>query len=330
MTKHRLKNHLLFIVLGLMTLIVFPVVAGKLVISFTSQAPFGNWSQPWQDACEESSIVMVDAFYNNKQLTPDSARNAIKLTLEIKEKSFGTSYDENAEEIVNIINNFFNWEAHVAMRPTIGEIKKELDAGRPVILPTNDQRLNNPNFLNGGPDYHVIILSGYDDNRQVFISQDPGTKNGRNYEYSFDTIMKAMHDWAPKKMNEEKDEYRVAVFTQKEIVDSKDVDADKDQLKKSDEIANRTLLFSPDTDKDSYLDGEEVASGYSPLINEGNLKDNILVRSNSTNRVYLIKNKQKQYITSLGAFDDRGWKWSDVVNVSEKYLERFSAGNEIK
>jgi len=326
--RHRLKNHLLFIVLGLAVLIIFPVAAGTLVISFTPQAPFGNWSQPWQDACEESSIVMVDAFYNNKQLSVSSARDAIKLTLEIKEKVFGKSYDENAQEIADIINKFLNWEARVVSNPTIDQMKQELDAGRPIILPTNGQRLNNPNFLNGGPDYHVIVLSGYDDVRQVFISQDPGTKHGRNYEYSFETIMSAMHDWVSGKMND--GGYQVAVFTQKELVDSKNIDADNDGLIKVDEIANHTLLFSPDTDKDGYLDGEEVKAGYSPLVNENKLEEGALVRSVSTKKIYRIHENKKQYITSVGAFTDRGWKWSEVINVSEKYLSRLPDGSEIK
>jgi len=327
---HRLKRHLLFIVLGLITLLVFPAIAGQLIISFTPQAPYGNWSQPWQDACEESSIVMVDAFYNNKQLTTEAARQAIKLTLEIKEKAYGASLDEDAEKIVSIINNFFNWEARVVNNPSLDELKGELDAGRPIIFPTNGQWLNNPNFLNNGPDYHVLVLSGYDDTKKVFYSQDPGTKHGRNYEYSFSTIQKAIHDWVPGHMWDENDVYRKVVFTQKDLSASAEIDADKDGLIKKDEIARRTLLFSPDTDKDGYSDGEEVSAGYSPLVNEMKLTGERLVRSTGTNKVYLIRNNQKMYVTSMGAFEDMGWKWSDVINVSEKYLDRFQEGKEIK
>ena len=37
--------------------------AKNLPVPFTSQAPAGVWTQPWQDACEEAAIVMVDHFY---------------------------------------------------------------------------------------------------------------------------------------------------------------------------------------------------------------------------------------------------------------------------
>ena len=41
-------------------------------VPFTSQAPEKNWEQPWQDACEEAAVLMLDAYYKNYNLSPPS------------------------------------------------------------------------------------------------------------------------------------------------------------------------------------------------------------------------------------------------------------------
>ena len=34
----------------------------NLSVPFTSQAPEQNWDEPWQDACEEAAVLMLDAY----------------------------------------------------------------------------------------------------------------------------------------------------------------------------------------------------------------------------------------------------------------------------
>ena len=131
-------------------------------------------------------------------------------------------------------------------------------------------------------------------------------------------------------MFEVKDEYRKVVFTSKKIESSKDFDADNDGLKKIDEIINKTLLFSPDTDKDGLLDGEEVLSGYSPVVNEFNFKNNSLIRSDSTKKIYLLQNNTKAYIPNPSIFLQHQWKWSQVVNVSDKYLDGLVSAPDVR
>ena len=316
------------IVVGLALLIVLPSVAGFLKISFTSQSPFGDWSQPWQDACEESSLVMVDSFYHDRELNNDIAEQAILNVLKMKEKYYGVSLDENAEQIAGMINNFFSWEARVVENATLEQMKKELDEGRPIILPTDGKQLNNPNFLNGGPDYHVIVLSGYNEKKKVFISQDPGTQKGHNYEYSYQTIMSAMHDFLPN--NQTKNAKRLAVFTNKDFFSSGLTDGDGDYLLKKDEIKQGTNLFSPDTDNDGYLDGEEVLAGYSPLEAEMKIKTGDLIRSDDNNRVYLLEGEKLRYVVSPEALVRNSWHWGQIKNVSQKFMERFSFGLNVE
>jgi len=46
----------------------------EISVPFTSQAPEGNWQEPWQNACEEASIVMIQNFYKDEGLTVEKAR----------------------------------------------------------------------------------------------------------------------------------------------------------------------------------------------------------------------------------------------------------------
>ncbi len=44
---------------------------------FYSQAPFGNWDFPWQEACEEASILLAANVYHNKQWTREQFNQEI-------------------------------------------------------------------------------------------------------------------------------------------------------------------------------------------------------------------------------------------------------------
>jgi len=74
-------------------------------------------------------------------------------------------------------------------------IKKEIAAGHPVIVPAAGKVLPNPNFTNGGPNYHMLLIIGYD--QTDFITNDPGTRNGKNFRYTYDGLINAIHDWNP-------------------------------------------------------------------------------------------------------------------------------------
>lgn len=315
------------IVAGLVGLLMLPTVASLLVVNFTSQSPFGDWNQPWQDACEEASLVMVDSFYHHRELNSSIAAQAILNVIKMKEKYYGASLDENAEQMADMVNRFFSWEARVVENPTLEQMKKQLDEKQPIILPVDGKRLKNPNFLNGGPDYHVIVLSGYNEKKKVFVSQDPGTKKGHNYEYSYDIIMSAMHDFLPS--DQTKNSKQVAIFTNKDFFESGKTDGDRDDLLKKDELIHGTNLFSPDTDNDGYLDGEEVLHGYSPTTAEMKIGSGELIRLAENKRVYLIEDSEVRHVISPEVLEKNNWSWGQVKNVSQKFLSRFNFGKNV-
>lgn len=199
MTVRLTKYQFLAVGVGLILCLFLYVLKTKAIpVPFISQAPYGNWLQPWQDACEEASIVMIDAYYQGVTLDKPVAKTELLELFAQKERLYGRSLDENAEKIVGLIHNFFSWDAEVVEDPSLEMIKRELDDGHPVIAPVYGKALKNPYFKNGGPDYHVIVMSDYDEERQEFITNEPGTQHGESYRYSYTTIMDALHDYLPR------------------------------------------------------------------------------------------------------------------------------------
>ncbi len=164
-------------------------------VPFTSQAPTGDWSEPWQNACEETSIYMVSSFYANDPIKRDQAVLKIKEILKVKNSQIRISKDESLATISQLIVDLdLPWTAELVSDPTREDLKKELSAGRPIIVPVYAPTLKNPYYGSVTPDYHVLVLTGYDDTTSEFIVHDPGTKNGESLRFSYDTFMTAIHD----------------------------------------------------------------------------------------------------------------------------------------
>lgn len=168
----------------------------NLAVPFTSQAPHSNWSLPYQEACEEASIYMVSEYYKGTSsgvINKDTADTNI-LELVAFEKDFLGGYlDTTAGETSRLIDSFYGYGATVVENPSAQQIKEEIAAGRPVIVPSAGQLLGNPNFVGQGPLYHMFVIKGYTADK--FITNDPGTRHGESYIYNISTIMNAMHDW---------------------------------------------------------------------------------------------------------------------------------------
>ncbi len=167
-----------------------------LKVPFTSQAPLAIWDQLHQEACEEASLLMVYYYRTGQKFTsPQEAEAEIKKMV-TWEESNGFKIDLTAQELIAVASRYLKLKTgRVLMSPTVGQLKAELNAGRPVIVPAAGRLLLNHNFKVPGPIYHMLVLKGYDANG--FIVNDPGTRRGESYLYSFERIMTAMHDWDP-------------------------------------------------------------------------------------------------------------------------------------
>lgn len=169
----------------------------NLAIPFTSQAPHGNWSEPYKESCEEASVYMVHGYYegwSSTRIDPDQADLDLLKIVAFEEELFGYYEDTNAEKTGVFAELMFGYTYRMIENPTVEDIKKELVAGRPVIVPAAGRLLSNPYFTPPGPIYHMLVIRGYTEDG-YFIANDPGTYRGESHLYDFDTIMYALHDW---------------------------------------------------------------------------------------------------------------------------------------
>lgn len=168
----------------------------NLAVPFLSQAPKQNWDMPYQEACEEASMIMASAYYSgtSQAFTPEAGDKAI-LDLVAYEEQNGFPVDVNAEEVTRIMSvRFPNVATRILKNPSVQDLQRELSAGRLVILPADGKALDNPNFRNGGPPYHMLVIKGYTADGR-WITNDPGTRKGADFLYSQENLMTAMHDW---------------------------------------------------------------------------------------------------------------------------------------
>lgn len=171
----------------------------NLDIPFTSQAPTANWDQPWQDACEEASVLMVDYYYQNKAM-PNS--NIVEATLfdmvAWQEDNWQVNENLSVEKLALYVKATFGYKTEIVDDLTVEKIKYYLDRGLPVVVPADGKKLANPYFSNGGPEYHMLLIKGYLSDKQKFITNDPGTSHGENFLYSYDNMMYSIADWDKK------------------------------------------------------------------------------------------------------------------------------------
>ena len=167
-----------------------------LPIPFTPQAPTANWDTLHNEACEEASIIMTQAyFYGFKEstLSPQYTENELTKITKWETTNFGYFLDINSEEIVQTLKQIYGLQSKLITNFSEESVKTILAKKHLIIWPSNGKKLNNPNFKNGGPPYHVIILKGY--NGSTFITNDPGTRLGLNYPYPYQTLYQANGDY---------------------------------------------------------------------------------------------------------------------------------------
>jgi len=294
-------------------------------VPFTTQAPLNKWVEPWENACEETSIVMVNQFFTGTTDTlilPELATEQILNIFSLKEETLGWSLDESAKDMATIINGYLSWEVRLVENPTIEQIQNQINTGFPIIVPAYGKALFNPNFRQGGPEYHVFVISGYDDVQREFIVQEPGTRRGQNYRYPYDRVMTANHDYLFRNTRSGK---CVMLFASPDLSLSKDSDADADGLTKENEILYRTSLTDSDTDRDGFTDGQEVSNGFSPTVNESVIEGGDLVKVADSPKVYVLWAGQKRHILTASSFVRHGWDWKKIQTVSQKFLDQYSS-----
>ena len=172
-------------------------VSKNLAVPFTSQAPNGNWDEPYQEGCEEASVYMVHAYFSGMdegRIPASTADEALLQIVEFEMELFGFYKDTTTEQTGVLAELMYGHNYQLVANPTVEDIQSKLVQGHPVIVPAAGRLLGNPYFTAPGPLYHMLVIRGYTEDGQ-FIVNDPGTYRGEAFLYDFDTIMNAMHDW---------------------------------------------------------------------------------------------------------------------------------------
>lgn len=177
-----------------------PIEQILLDVPFTSQAPFGQWSDPlFQDGCEEASLLMAARYFRGKTddaINSSDATAAITTLSHYARDTYGFYLDIAAADVAHLANDFYDHiTATYATDLTREDIIAALADDALVVLPMNGTALSNPNFTNGGPQRHALLVIGYDPVARAFITNDPGTRNGHHYRYDEDVLIGAIRDY---------------------------------------------------------------------------------------------------------------------------------------
>lgn len=168
---------------------------------FVSQAPYANWDAIHEETCEEAAIIIAH-FYRKgrKELSADEAEKELMAMVRYQEEHYGGAHDITAQEIAKLAVDFYGEDGYEIITSfALADLKQYISRGNLIIVPAAGRVLENPNFKQPGPLYHVLVITGYDDKKQQFITNDPGTRKGFGFRYSYKNLMESIHDFPGEK-----------------------------------------------------------------------------------------------------------------------------------
>jgi hypothetical protein len=169
-------------------------------LPFYTQAPHSNWDYPWQEACEEASVLLVANLYNDLNLELEPYNTELLRLVDWEVEYFGAYEHTTVDQTAEMLSIQYDLESTIHMDPSFTDIQEILNRGNLIVAPFAGKLLGNPNFRNGGPNYHMLVIKGYntDDQEsgtQQIVTHDVGTRNGENYVYDWSVIQNALHNW---------------------------------------------------------------------------------------------------------------------------------------
>jgi hypothetical protein len=167
-------------------------------VDFTSQAPFRDWSYPWQEFCEEAAVLMTMRYFDGRGIADkNDANDALHEIMKWEEENLGFYKDTTATTTMKIITDFYEYKkVKLTNDISVNRIREELARRNLIILPTAGRILENPYFTPPGPIYHNLVLIGYDDQEEIFYTNDPGIMSGNSFKYSYQNIIDSVADWS--------------------------------------------------------------------------------------------------------------------------------------
>ncbi len=167
----------------------------NLSVLFVPQAPLSNWDKIHEDTCEEASMMMARTFLDGRaSMTREDMDKELLAIVDYENRTLGFFESTTAAQTADVMAGYYHMtRPRVIELHSIADVRAEIAAGHPVMLPTAGRLLHNPNFKNGGPLYHMVVAKGYVGGK--VITNDPGTRLGADYVYDDATLWNAIHDW---------------------------------------------------------------------------------------------------------------------------------------
>ncbi len=176
-----------------------PPATGSIVynVPFTAQAPIGNWEDiNYQNACEEASIIMAMRWVHDLPLSTEEAMDEIAALIAFQKEHDKHNYDISAADTAKLIQAYYDHEdVTVHIDITADDIIEELHNNKVILVPADGRKLQNPYFSAPGPEYHMLVIKGYNNQTKEFITNDPGTRHGESYRYARDVLLSAIRDY---------------------------------------------------------------------------------------------------------------------------------------
>lgn len=163
--------------------------------AFYSQAPFENWDYPWQEACEEASVLLAANEYFDHNWSRGEFNDEILKLVDWENERFGRYEHTTVDETAEIAKDYLGMDFIIHDNPTYEDVQEALAKGHLIVMTFAGKKLGNPNYRNGGPIYHAMLIKGYKEGQKI-ITHDVGTKNGEDYVYSWSVISDALADYA--------------------------------------------------------------------------------------------------------------------------------------
>ena len=167
----------------------------NLRVIFIPQAPLKEWDDIHEETCEEAAMLMMGAYLDDEQDMPlEEMDRRLLAAVDYQTAVYGDFKSTDAARTAEVMRGHLGIEnARVVTISSLADVRREIAAGHPVLLPAAGKLLMNPNFKNGGPLYHMLVAKGY--TSKTIITNDPGTRLGEDYAYENAVIWNAIHDW---------------------------------------------------------------------------------------------------------------------------------------
>ncbi len=163
----------------------------ELTVPFISQAPLGDWKAPWAEYGEEAVILMVQKAGEELGSARSTSTELLNLDKWITSR-YGFTPKLSAQQTLEVITDNVGKEAFLSQELSESSLKAFLDQGNLIILPVNGRTLENPHYTKPGPEHHMLLITGYNENG--FVTHDPGTAYGKNFEYNTKTLIASIQD----------------------------------------------------------------------------------------------------------------------------------------